>query len=92
MPWFPSPRQAVDGVLVLEACRFVQASSVFDGCLFSRASVDSHDLFFMFEAMVVIVFCVRSGGIESGASIYIWVLSLCASVRVPPIDTLNSSQ
>jgi len=31
MPWFPYPRQAADGVLALEACRFVRASSVFDG-------------------------------------------------------------
>jgi len=31
MPWFPYPRQAVDGVLTLEACRFARAASVFDG-------------------------------------------------------------
>jgi len=31
MPWFPYPRQAADDVLALEACRFVRASSVFDG-------------------------------------------------------------
>ena len=42
--------------------------------------------------MVVVTFfqsLVRTGGIESGASIYIQVLPLCASVRVPLIDTLD---
>ena len=33
----------------------------------------------------------RSGGVESGASIYTRVLSSCASVRVPLTDNLDSS-
>ena len=92
MPWFSCPRQAAGGVLALEANWFVRASSVFDGC--RRVLVDSHDPLSMFEAMVDIVFWpshVRTGGVESGASIYMWVLPLCALVRVPPVDTLDSS-
>ena len=35
--------------------------------------------------------CMRPGGVESGTSIYVRVLSSCASVRVPLTDTLDSS-
>ena len=61
---------------------------------FSRAIADSHDHFSVFEAMVVITFWqsrVGTGGVELGASIYSWVLSLCALVRVPLVDILDSS-
>ena len=46
------PRQAAGGAFALEAYRFARATSVFDGSLFSRASVNSHDLISVFKAMV----------------------------------------
>jgi len=52
MPWLPYPRQATGGAFALEACRFARATSVFVGSLFSRASVNSHDLISVFKAMV----------------------------------------
>ena len=61
---------------------------------FSRAWVNSRDPFSVFEAMVAIAFWqshVRTGDVESGASIYMWALSLCALVWVSLIDTLDSS-
>jgi len=57
--------------------------------LFSRAIADSHDHFSAFEAMALWHSRMGTGGVESGASIYIRVLSLCALVRVPLIDTLD---
>ena len=61
---------------------------------FTRAIADSHDHFSALETMVVVTLWqsrVGTGGIESGALIYMRVLSLCALVRVPLIDTLDSS-
>ena len=49
----------------------------------ARALVDSHDALSVFEATDVdICVCVR-GASSRGPSIYVRVLSLCASVRVP---------
>jgi len=53
---------------------------------FSRDIADSHDHFSALEAMVVVTLWqshVGTGGVESGASIYMRVLSLCALARVP---------
>ena len=62
--------------------------------LFSRALADSDDPFSVFEVMVVITFWqshVRTGSVESGASICTRVFCLCASVRLSLIDTLDTS-
>ena len=93
MPWFPYPRQAAGGIPALEACRFIRASFRIRWSLSGRASVDSHDALSVFEAMVVVLSrqsYVRSEGVESGASIYVRVLPLCVSVRVPLTNTLDS--
>jgi len=94
MPWFQYPCQAAGGVLVLEACRFVRASFCIRWVLFGQAPVDSHDALSVFEAMDVVLSWqsyMRLGGVKSGASIHVWVLSLCALVRVPPTTTLDIS-
>ena len=92
MPWFLHPRQAVGGVLALEACRFVRASFRIRRMLFGRAPIDSHDALSVFEAMGVALSCqsyTRPGGVESGASIYVQAFPLCALVRVPLPDILD---
>ena len=67
MPWFPYPRQAADGILALEAYRFVRASFRIRRSFFGRALVDSDDILSVFEAMVIVSSWqshVRLGGIE----------------------------
>ena len=69
MPWLPCPRRAADGVLALEACRFVQASFRIRRLPFGRPPADSHDALSVFEALGVVLFCrsyTRSGGVEPG--------------------------
>jgi len=56
MPWFPHPRQAVGGVLALEAYRLARASFRIRRLLFGRAPIDSHDAISMFEAKVDVLF------------------------------------
>jgi len=93
MPWFPHPRQAAGGVLALEAYRLVRASFHIRRLLFGRAPADSHDALSVCEAMGVALSCqsyTRPGGVESGASIHVRALLLCALVRVPLPDILDN--
>ena len=57
----------------------------------SRASDDSHDTPSVFEATVVEDRVYDWGGVESEASTFVRMLSLCASVRLPLTDIPDSS-
>ena len=57
----------------------------------ARALVDSQDALSVFGATVVEDRVYNWGGVESEASTFVWMLSLCTSVRVPLTDILNSS-
>jgi len=83
MPWFPCPCQAAGGVLALEAFRFVRACFRIQRSSLGRAPVGSHDALSVFEAVDVDTrACGWGGGVESGTSICVRVLSPGASVRV----------
>ena len=90
MPWFPCPHQAAGSVLALEVFRFVRACFRIRRSPFGRAPVGSHDALSMFEAVDVDTSACGWGGIESRTSIYVRVLSLGASVRVPLTETLDT--
>jgi len=57
----------------------------------TRAPVDSHDALSAFEATDVDNRACGQGASIQGPSICVWVLSSCASVRVPLADTLDCS-
>ena len=57
----------------------------------ARAIIDSHDAISVLEATVVEDRSYNWGGVESEASTFVRMLSLCTSVRVPLTDILDSS-
>jgi len=92
MPWFPCPRQAGGGVLCARGLLIRTSLFPYSTVAGARALIDSQDTLPVFMATVVEDHEYNLGGdVESEASTFVRMLSLCTSVRVPLTDIIDSS-
>ena len=89
MPWFPCPRQAAGGVLVLEASPFVRACFRIRRWLALVPWSIRRTLFPCSWLRSLRPY--TQLGVELDASTCVRILSICTSVRVPLTDILDSS-
>jgi len=91
MPWFSCPRQAAGGVLALKAFRFIRSCFRIRRWLALEPWSIRRTLFPCSWLRSSRTVHTTGEGVDSEASTFIRMLSLCTSVRVPLTDILDSS-